>query len=99
MVEVLGQNSNRNTVKQTAENGQKISARGDEDAPDVTSLVPSVNILANFLMILTGYSFFQTNSSTPVTTFVYLSDVSRGYSSGFISYKRWKKSNYRYREG
>ena len=40
MVKVWGQNSNRNTVKQTAENGQKIS--GDENVASITSLVPGV---------------------------------------------------------
>ena len=35
-----GQNSNRNTVKHTAENGRKIL--GDEDAAGITSLVPGV---------------------------------------------------------
>ena len=39
-MKVRGQNSNRNTVKQTAENGQKIS--GDNDADGITSLVPGV---------------------------------------------------------
>ena len=40
MVKVRGQNSNRNTVKLTAENDQNIS--GDEDAAGITSLVPGV---------------------------------------------------------
>ena len=40
MVEVRGQNSNRNTVKQTAENGQKIL--GDDDAAGIASLDPGV---------------------------------------------------------
>ena len=35
-----GQNSNRNTVKHTAENGRK--NLGDEDAAGITSLVPGV---------------------------------------------------------
>ena len=39
-MKVRGQNSNRNTAKQTAEIGQKIS--GDEDVADILSLVPSV---------------------------------------------------------
>ena len=38
MVNVRGQNLNRNMVKQTAENGQKIL--GDEDAAGIASLVP-----------------------------------------------------------
>ena len=37
MVKVRGQNSNRNTVKQTAKNGQKMS--GDKDAAGVTSFL------------------------------------------------------------
>ena len=40
MVKVQGQNSNWNTVKQTAENGQKFL--GDGDAAGNTSLVPGV---------------------------------------------------------
>ena len=40
MVKVRGQKSNRNTVKQTAENGQKIS--GDDDAAGLASLVLDV---------------------------------------------------------
>ena len=40
MVEVRGQNSKRNTVKQTAENDRKIS--GDEDAAGIISLGPGV---------------------------------------------------------
>ena len=43
MVKVRGQNSNKNTVKQTAENGQIIS--GDEDALGITSLMPGVKNL------------------------------------------------------
>ena len=39
-VKVRGQNSNRNTVKQTAENCQKVS--GDEDAAGIMSLVSGV---------------------------------------------------------
>ena len=38
MVKVQGQSSNRNTVKETDENGQKVL--GDEDAAGITSLVP-----------------------------------------------------------
>ena len=38
MVKVRGQNSNRNTVKQTAQNGPK----HDDDAAGITSLVPGV---------------------------------------------------------
>ena len=41
-MKVRGQNLNRNMVKQTAENGQKIS--GDEDTAGITSLVPGVRI-------------------------------------------------------
>ena len=40
MVKVRGQNSNRNTVKQTDENGQKIS--GDDDTAGIMLLVPGV---------------------------------------------------------
>ena len=40
MVKVQGQNLNRNTVNQAAENGQKIS--GDNDAAGSMSLVPGV---------------------------------------------------------
>ena len=40
MVKVRGQNSNVNTVKQTAKNGKNIS--GDEDVAGFTSLVPGV---------------------------------------------------------
>ena len=43
MVKVQGQTLNRNTVKQTAENAQKISGGGD--AAGVTSLVPGVKNL------------------------------------------------------
>ena len=39
-MKIRDQNSNRNTVKQTAENAQKVS--GDEDAAGITSLVPGV---------------------------------------------------------
>ena len=40
MVKVRGQNSNRNAVKRTAENGQTIA--GDEDAAKITPLLPGV---------------------------------------------------------
>ena len=40
MVEVRGQNWNRNTVKQTTKNGQKSSS--DEGVAGITSLVPCV---------------------------------------------------------
>ena len=40
-MKVRGQNSNRNTVKQMAENGQKIL--GDDDAAGIASLVPGIN--------------------------------------------------------
>ena len=43
MVKVRGQNLNRNTVKQTAEIGKKIS--GDNDADAIASLVPGVKNL------------------------------------------------------
>ena len=43
MVRVRGQNSNRNTVKRTAENDQKISR--DEDTAGITSLVLGVKNL------------------------------------------------------
>ena len=39
-MKVRGQNSNRNMVKQTAENGQKILR--DDDAAGITSLPPGV---------------------------------------------------------
>ena len=42
MVKHRGQNSNRNNVKQTVENGQKIS--GDDETAGFTSMVPGVNI-------------------------------------------------------
>ena len=41
MVKVRRQNTNRNTVKQPAENGLKFWA-GDEEAASLTSLVPGV---------------------------------------------------------
>ena len=40
MVKVRGQNSNENTVKQTDENGQKIS--GDEYTVVITSLMQGI---------------------------------------------------------
>ena len=40
MLKVQGQNSDRNTVKQMAENSQKVS--GDDDATGIASLVPDV---------------------------------------------------------
>ena len=40
MVEFQGQSSNRNTVKPTVENGQKMSS--NEDTAGVMSLVPGI---------------------------------------------------------
>ena len=50
-------------------------------------------------MILTGHSFIEDNSSSLVTSDVFLQDVSHGNASGFISYNdRSENSDYRYRE-
>ena len=55
MVKVQGQNSNRNVVKWTAKNGQKVS--DDKDAAGNTSLVPGVK--SSKLRTQSGLEFDQ----------------------------------------
>ena len=67
MVKVQGQNSNRNTVKQTVKNSQTFS--GDGDVACNLSLVPG----DQDMRLQNGIEFFLSKySSTPVTMFVYL---------------------------
>ena len=49
MVKVRGQNSNRNKIKQTAENGQKIL--DDKDAAGIMSLIPGFKIRVSGMVL------------------------------------------------
>ena len=59
MVKVRGQNSNRNTVEQTAENGQKIS--GDDDAAGIASWCQASRMQGcRIVLNSTGRNMFST---------------------------------------